>query len=293
MESLIFKLLHHPDFSYQEKYKIADAVNLLSYLPPENDCGLLDLPQEIIHLLCHYIGNSIWIFKRICQYLMKMVNQYQSMIKELRFNMHQYSLSIREICSYIPTQKDEGIPNAMNTYYSGVTKLIIKSKDSAQEVFFRELLQWKNIKTIELLGWSSENWWHFSENDSKGDNVWIQSTLCEAETLIFKEYHHPINYRINRIEFPNLRHLIIKSLCICWSSCEPNKKDYNGIYRIFEKSDQLKSFSINLIIKNKEEMQEFMKFIDETRKIKYVIESEKIDSQNYYNAQIEGIIAQQ
>lgn len=87
-------LLYHPKLSYQEKYKIATLTDLLSYLPPENDCYFLDLPEEIIHIICNGVNESIWSLMQCSQYLMKVVRQYQSIVPELKFCINRFKIIV-------------------------------------------------------------------------------------------------------------------------------------------------------------------------------------------------------
>jgi len=285
------ELLYHPEFTYDEKYKIAKVLKILNYLPPENKCCLNDIPLEIFELICNYASdnnifnhgssnsNTICNFKQTCTYYTELLNNYQSNAKEITFGIYNgYINPYHKIVS-------------LKKYYTGIKKLTINYAYADSSTSLKELLSWEGIKTLI-----------FNAYEYRVD---FESVTCHAETLIG---NWDVSYITRSMKMPNLKQFILSEKinnCKKYICDELPGLFLKNISKIVNRSPIIKLFSYSVNLKNQNELDKYMSGINSkyhksiTKNVKYLIKSQefvkkyddymKCDN-NYFLVEIEGIV---
>ncbi|ARF11995.1 hypothetical protein Klosneuvirus_3_130 [Klosneuvirus KNV1] len=242
------ELLYINKLTYQEKYKLAGILKISAYLPPDNESPIIELPQDMINIICGYMDH-IWDLKQTCKQFLNMGNLYQSTIREIKLK-HNTPISRIQL---------------FKKYYTGIQKLTIQKVIYASAISIRhcalranlqmtEFLTWNNLKILELEAYDS---FEYIE-----DNI-----VCTAESVIIISNVHKFLKVLLKIALPNLKQLHI---------CEKNniKEDYlwfeddDNVYKkkcsleyfseLITKIETLELFSFYIHVKNDDEIKQFL-----------------------------------
>ena len=274
------ELLYINKLTYQEKYKLAGILKISAYLPPENESPIIELPQDMINIICGYMDH-IWDLKQTCKQFLNMGNLYQSTIREIKLK-HNTPISRIQL---------------FKKYYTGIQKLTIQKVIYASAISIRhcalranlqmtEFLTWNNLKILELEAYDS---FEYIE-----DNI-----VCTAESVIIISNVHKFLKVLLKIALPNLKYLYV-----C-DRIDVKDNDLDDAYKkkcsleyfneLVFKIETLDMFSFCIQIKNDVVIKQFLDKINypvpKNKNVDYHIKSiviDKFSRQKEYLVQIEG-----
>lgn len=249
------ELLYGNQLTYQEKYKIADILKILTYLPPEKESPIMELPQDMINIICGDIGDRVWNFKITSQHFLNMVNKYQSTIREIKL---KYNSRVSNI-------------QLFKKYYTCMEKLTVQDKIHTSNFSTRHCVRRPNLQMKEFLTWNNLKILVLENYDSY---EYIENNIvCSIDTVIINSNVHKFLKVLLKIALSNIRELHI---CVRIDENDDNlddsfkkKKSIDYFNELISKIETLELFSFYIQVKNDGEIKQFLD------KIKYPVPKNK------------------
>jgi len=237
------EILYGNQLTYQEKCKLAEILKISAYLPPENGSPILELPQDMINIICEYMEH-VWDFKKTCRHFLNTINLYQSTIREIKL---KHNTPISRIQMF-------------KKYYTGIQKLTIQKVIPTLAFSLRHCVLRANLQMTEFLTWNNLKILELENYDSYEyieDNI-----VCMAETIIIKSNVHKFLKVLLKIALPNLKELhICQRIDIKDDDCDDSYKKKCSLEYFSElitKIETLQLFAFYIHVKNDNEIKQFL-----------------------------------
>jgi len=274
-------LLYHPNIPYEQKIWIAGLLNLISYVPPEDGCPFLELPNEMICVICSHLDQE-WNLKMTCKRMADVIGLYQASINGLTLSTGQsrhygikpitinggkhIMLDTNQARSYSQIIK-------LKKCYTGIKTLMIKNR--IDKIHLEEMVSWNNLQILILEDGHTE-----------------VKCECDAETIIFNRDKSTIITMLCNMKCVNLKKIMINTII---NHGLPDVDDmqmlswaYQDIIRIVTKCINLETCTFYISVIDENMANEFIDKIDKKigdKNVSYVIKTN--ENPQYYTGTVE------